>query len=137
MMRKIDHIAIAVRSLDKTAASMETLLGVPLSGKETVEEQGVHVGFFNLGGVSLELLEPVSTETPVGKFIEKKGEGLHHIAVQVEGLESLLGNLAIKGIRLIDQTPRQGAHGKKIAFIHPSAAGGTLLELTESDGDKD
>lgn len=136
-MRKIDHIAIAVRSLDETAASMEALLGVPLSGKETVKEQGVHVGFFDLGGVSLELLEPVSTETPVGKFIEKKGEGLHHIAVQVEGLERLLGDLAGKGIRLIDQTPRQGAHGKKIAFIHPSAAGGTLLELTESDVDKD
>jgi methylmalonyl-CoA/ethylmalonyl-CoA epimerase len=112
------------------------LLGAPLAGKETVKEQGVHVGFFDLGGVSLELLEPVSAETPVGKFIEKKGEGLHQIAVQVEGLEGLLGDLAVKGIRLIDQTPRQGAHGKKIAFIHPSAAGGTLLELTESDVDK-
>jgi methylmalonyl-CoA epimerase len=131
-MRKIDHIAVAVRSLSATAASLETLLGIPLSGKEIIEEQGVQVGFFDLGGTSLELLEPLSIETPVGKFIEKKGEGLHHIAVQVDDLEGLLQDLVLKGIRLIDHKPRQGAHGKKIAFIHPSAAGGTLLELTET-----
>ncbi|MEM7628052.1 MAG: methylmalonyl-CoA epimerase [Planctomycetota bacterium] len=131
----INHIGIAVRSLDAQRAFYEGVLGAVFEGVEEVAEQRVRVAFYRLGGpgheVRLELLEPTSSESTIASFIEKRGEGMHHIAYTVESIEDRLRDLAGKGVRMIDQSPRDGAHGARIAFMHPKASGGVLTELCE------
>lgn len=133
--KAVNHIGIAVRDLDAQRAFYEGVLGARFEGAETVEDQGVRVGFFSLGEagheVRLELLEPLSDESPVAKFIEKRGEGLHHVAYTVADIEARLAALAEAGTRMIDETPRNGAHHTRIAFMHPKSSGGVLTELCE------
>jgi methylmalonyl-CoA/ethylmalonyl-CoA epimerase len=127
----VDHIGIAVKSIDEALAFWQSALGVKCTGVEEVEEQKVKTAFLPIGDTEVELLEATSEESPVAKFIEKKGEGIHHLAIRVENLEAALAELKEKGIRLIDETPRYGAGGAKIAFVHPKSTGGILLEISE------
>ena len=127
----VDHIGIAVKSIDDALAFWQSALGVKCTGVEEVEEQKVKTAFLPIGDTEIELLEATSDESPVAKFIEKKGEGIHHLAIRVENLQAALAELKEKGIRLIDETPRYGAGGAKIAFVHPKSTGGILLEISE------
>jgi methylmalonyl-CoA epimerase len=127
----VDHIGIAVKSIDEALKFWEETLGIKCTGREEVAEQKVVTAFLPLGGTEIELLEPTSPESPISKFIESRGEGIHHLALKVEDIEAALKELKDKGIRLIDEKPRCGAGGAKIAFVHPKAAGGVLLEISE------
>ncbi|HCL79985.1 MAG TPA: methylmalonyl-CoA epimerase [Synergistaceae bacterium] len=127
----VDHIGIAVKSIDEALAFWQDSLGIRCTGVEDVAEQKVKTAFLPVGATEVELLEPTSEESPVAKFIEKRGEGIHHLAIRVENLEAALAEMKAKGIRLIDETPRYGAGGAKIAFVHPKSTGGVLLELSE------
>ena len=127
----IDHIAIAVKNLDEALAFYKAALGLPEICIETVSEQGVRVAKLDIGNTHIELLEPLGPDTPVGKFIENKGPGLHHICVKVDDINSELAKLKSQGTRLIDETPKIGAGGAKIAFVHPKSTGGVLLELSQ------
>ncbi|MFC4078180.1 methylmalonyl-CoA epimerase [Salinithrix halophila] len=129
--KAIDHIGIAVKSLESAMPFYQDILGLPFLGMETVESEHVRVAFFQLGETKLELLEPISDRSPVARFIEKKGEGIHHLALRVEGIEGALSQLADAGVQLIHQTPKTGAGGAQIAFIHPKPALGVLYELCE------
>jgi len=129
----VDHIGIAVKNIEEALAFWEKTLGIPCAGVEEVAEQKVKTAFLPLKDTEIELLEPTSEDSPVAKFIEKKGEGIHHLAIRVENLEEALGTLKARGMRLIDEKPRYGAGGAKIAFVHPKTAGGVLLELSERD----
>ena len=128
---RLDHIAVAVANLDEALAFYQEKFGLACLEIEVVEEQGVRVAKLDLGNTHLELLEPLSADTPVGKFLSQKGGGLHHICVGVDDIEDELKNLHAQGARLIDQTPRIGASGAKIAFVHPKTTGGVLLELSQ------
>ena len=128
---KIDHLGIAVNSIDEGKTFWTDILGLEFEGSETVEAQKVTTAFFPVGQSEVELLESTSPEGPVAKFIAKKGTGFQHVAFQVENIEEALEELKEKGIQLIDQQPRIGAGGAKIAFIHPKATGGILVELCE------
>ena len=128
---KIDHIGIAVKALAEAARTYENAFGLKVSSVDQVEEQGVRLVMLDIGESRLELLEPTRPDSPIGKFLSKRGEGLHHIAVQVEDIELLLNRLKAAGIRLIDEKPRNGAHHTKVAFIHPSSTHGVLVELVE------
>jgi methylmalonyl-CoA/ethylmalonyl-CoA epimerase len=128
---QIDHIGIAVKSIEESLKFWEKTMNIKCQGIEEVIEQKVKTAFLPLGDSELELLEATSPESPVAKFIEKKGEGIHHIAIRVENLEETLSELKEKGVRLIDEKPRCGAGGAKIAFLHPKATGGILLESSE------
>lgn len=127
----IDHIGIAVNSIDKSLAFWETTLGIKCTGVETVADQKVKTAFLPIKESEVELLEATDPESPIAKFIEKKGEGIHHLAIRVDDLARALAELKAKGVRLIDETPRKGAGGALIAFIHPKATGGILLELSQ------
>ncbi|HMM11140.1 MAG TPA: methylmalonyl-CoA epimerase [Bacteroidales bacterium] len=127
----IEHIGIAVKSLDEAVPFYETLLGTPCYAVEEVADQKVKTAFFMVGQTKIELLESTDPEGPVGKFIEKKGEGIHHIAFAVQGLEQTLDEVRSAGIRLIDEQPRKGAEGLHIAFLHPKSTFGVLTELCE------
>lgn len=133
--RAINHIGIAVRSIDAHKAFYEETLGARFEGVEEVADQQVRVAFYAVGPegytVRLELLEPTSETSPVARFIEKRGEGMHHIAYTVDGIEDRLAQLKEGGIRLIDETPRRGAHNTDIAFLHPRDSAGVLTELCE------
>ena len=133
MIVKIDHIAIAVQNLDEALKVYRDALGLEPAGGEEVPEQGVRVAFLPVGDTRLELLEPLSPESPVAKFLEKRGEGIHHICIEVEDLEKTLAELASKGVKLIDEKPRLGAHGRKMAFVHPKSLHGVLLELYQKE----
>jgi methylmalonyl-CoA/ethylmalonyl-CoA epimerase len=128
---RVDHVAIAVKSLDDATKVYSTLFGKQPDHVEIVEEQKVKAAIYYLGEVRIELLEPTDEESPIAKFIAKRGEGLHHIAYNVENLESKLDELKEKGFRLIDEKPRVGAEGKLIAFVHPKSVVGVLTELTQ------
>lgn len=128
---KIDHIGIATRELTDATAVWQDLLGLELDSTEEVGEQGVRIAMLPIGETHIELLEPLSANSPVGKFIEKRGPGIHHIAVRVDDIRATLARLKEQGARLIDETPRVGAGGCLVAFIHPSSADGVLLELVE------
>ena len=128
---KIDHLGIAVNSMDEGKNFWSEVLGLEFAGAETIEEQKVTTGFFPVGESEVELLESTSPDGPVAKFIEKKGTGIQHVAFCVENIEAALEELKQKGIRLIDEKPRGGAGGKKIAFLHPKATNGVLVELCE------
>jgi len=131
MIEKIDHIGIAVRSIEKTSELFSNILGLKVAGEEIVEEQKVKVAFLPLGDSELELLESTSPEGPIARFIEKKGEGIQHIAFRVDNIEKALEKLKKEGVRLIDEKPRYGAGGAKIAFLHPKSTNGILIELSE------
>ncbi|MCE1200961.1 MAG: methylmalonyl-CoA epimerase [Bacteroidia bacterium] len=127
----IEHIGIAVKNLEEAIPFYETLLGTPCYAVEEVADQRVKTAFFMVGQTKIELLESTDPEGPVGKFIEKKGEGIHHIAFAVQGLEQALDEARNAGIRLIDEQPRKGAEGLHIAFLHPKSTFGVLTELCE------
>lgn len=128
---KIDHLGIAVNSIDEGKSFWSDVLGLSFEGAETVEAQKVTTAFFPVGESEVELLESTSPDGPVAKYIEKKGQGIQHIAFRVADIEAALAELKEKGVRLIDETPRKGAGGAKIAFLHPKATGGVLVELCE------
>lgn len=134
--KRLDHIAIAVNNLDEALKFWQEQYGLVNLGIEIVEEQGVRVAKLDVGNTHIELLEPLSPETPVGKFLAQKGPGLHHICIGVEDIKSDLANLANQGTKLIDSQPRIGAGGAKIAFVHPKATGGVLLELSQPQDSK-
>jgi methylmalonyl-CoA/ethylmalonyl-CoA epimerase len=133
MIEKIDHIGIAVRSIEKTSELLNNILGLKVAAEEIVEEQKVKVAFLPLGDSELELLESTSAEGPIARFIEKKGEGIQHIAFRVNNIEEVLEKLKKGGVRLIDEKPRYGAGGAKIAFLHPKSTNGILVELCERE----
>jgi methylmalonyl-CoA/ethylmalonyl-CoA epimerase len=128
---KIDHIGIAVKSLTEAAAIYENALGLKVNAYDQVDEQGVRVAMLNIGESRIELLEPTGPESPIEKFMTKRGEGIHHIAITVDDIEKTLERLKAAGIRLIDNEPRRGAHNTRIAFVHPSSTHGVLLELVQ------
>jgi methylmalonyl-CoA/ethylmalonyl-CoA epimerase len=128
---KIEHIGIATHALDDSLKFWRDALGLEVAHTEVVEEQGVRVAMLPLGEPRIELLEPTRADSPVAKFLEKRGAGIHHVAVRVDDIRVALSQLKAKGARLIDETPRVGADGCLVAFIHPAAAGGVLLELVE------
>ncbi len=130
---KIEHIGIAVNSMDEGKKFWNEILELDFSGEETVEAQKVKTGFFPVGESEVELLESTSPDGPVAKYIEKKGPGMQHIAFVVEDVAAALAELKEKGVALIDQVPRLGAGGKQIAFLHPKATGGVLVELCQDD----
>ncbi|MDD2583760.1 MAG: methylmalonyl-CoA epimerase [Bacteroidales bacterium] len=127
----IEHIGIAVKSLESAIPFYEEKLGLKCYSVEEVAEQKVKTAFFKVGETKIELLESTDPEGPIGKFIEKKGEGVHHIAFATDNLQENLDELSEKGVRLIDKTPRKGAEGLNIAFIHPKSTMGVLTELCE------
>jgi methylmalonyl-CoA/ethylmalonyl-CoA epimerase len=128
---KIDHIGIAAKSIDQVAPFWSMILGLPMAGRETVEEQKATTAFLPVGESELEILESTSPDSALAKFIESRGEGVQHIALRVDNIEEALRELKEKGVRLIDEKPRRGAGGAKIAFIHPKSTNGVLLELSE------
>ena len=130
---KIDHLGIAVHSIDEARKLFEDTLGLEFEGTETVAEQKVTTAFFPVGDSEVELLESTAPDGPVAKYLEKRGEGIQHIAFRVENLEEALAELKEKGVRLIDETPRMGAGGAKIAFLHPKSTHGVLIELSERE----
>ena len=128
----IEHIGIAVKSLDEAIPFYEEVMGLKCYAIEEVAEQKVKTAFFLVGDTKIELLESTSPDGPVGKFIEKRGEGVHHVAFSVEGLSKKLELAAERGVQLIDKTPRKGAEGLNIAFLHPKSTFGVLTELCEN-----
>ena len=134
MPKKVSHIGIAVISLEASIPFYRDVLGMAYEGTEEVAEQKVKVAFLAIGESRIELLEPTAADSPVARFLEKNGEGTHHLAYEVEDLESALANLKAQGVRLIDESPRRGAHNTRIAFLHPKASGGVLTELCETGG---
>lgn len=130
---KVDHIGVAVKSLDETLKFYQETLGIELEGTEVVEEQKVKVAFLPVGDTEIELLESTEPEGPIAKYIEKKGQGMQHIALRVENIEEAIAELKEKGVRMIDEKPRYGAGGAKIAFCHPKSTNGVLLELSERE----
>ena len=132
---RVAHIGIAVRDLDEALRLYHEALGLPLHGRESVESDGVNVAFLPVGDTELELLEATDAESPVARFIEKRGEGIHHIALEVDDVAGTLKILRDRGYRLIDEEPRIGAGGVRVAFVHPRSTSGVLIELCERGGD--
>ena len=134
MVKKIDHIGIAVRSLEKALPFYTEILKLPFLGMEEVESEKVKVAFLQAGNAKIELLEPTSTESPIAQFIEKRGEGIHHIALGVDSIEARMKEIKEQGIRMIQDEPKVGAGGALVAFMHPKSTGGVLYELCERKG---
>jgi methylmalonyl-CoA/ethylmalonyl-CoA epimerase len=130
---KIDHLGIAVNSIEEAKKLFQDILGLKFEGTETVQEQKVTTAFFPVGDSEVELLESTAPDGPIAKYLEKRGEGIQHIAFRVDNLEEALTELKEKGIRLIDEKPRKGAGGAKIAFLHPKSTHGVLIELSERE----
>jgi methylmalonyl-CoA/ethylmalonyl-CoA epimerase len=130
---KVDHIGVAVKSIDAAKQLYSGLFGLTHAGSETVEEQKVTTAFFPVGDTEVELLESTSPDGAIAKYIEKKGEGIQHVAFRVENIEEALTELKAKGVQLIDEKPRLGAGGTKIAFLHPKSTFGVLIELCEKE----
>jgi len=130
----LDHIGIAVRSLE--AAAIYRALGLEVDHVETVETQNVKTAFLSVGDANLELLEPTHEDSPIARFIDKRGEGIHHLCFRVKDLEGQLRSLEAQGFRLVNPQPVPGAHGCRVAFLHPSAAGGVLIELSQKIEEK-
>ncbi|HEY2091423.1 MAG TPA: methylmalonyl-CoA epimerase [Thermoanaerobaculia bacterium] len=133
MTTKLDHIGIAVKSLE--AARIYESLGLKIEHVETVETQKVKTAFLSVGDANLELLEPTEADSPIAKFIEKRGEGIHHICLRVDDIEAHLARLKTEGYRVVNEAPVPGAHGCRVAFLHPSAGNGVLIELSEKIDD--
>ena len=136
MIKKINHIGIAVHSLEEHIPFYRDVLGLNLSCIEEVADQKVRVAMFEVGEVHIELLEPLSEDSPIAKYIEKKGEGMHHIAYESSDIKSDLSKYKEKEIKLIDAEPRAGAHGTQIAFLHPKSSGRVLTEICQNAGGK-
>jgi methylmalonyl-CoA/ethylmalonyl-CoA epimerase len=128
---KLDHIGLATRQIEDGLAIWQDALGLEIDSTEEISEQGVRVAMLALGDTHVELLEPLSPESPVGQFLAKRGPGIHHVAVAVSDIHASLADFKKRGARLIDETPRVGARGCLVAFIHPAAANGVLLELVQ------
>jgi methylmalonyl-CoA epimerase len=131
-IKKIDHIAIVVEDLDRALGVYRDALGLTVTGVREMPEQDVRMAFLPSGDSEIELLEPLSADSGIGKYLAKRGEGLHHICLEVDDIAATLADLKAKGSQLIDEAPRQGAYGK-IAFIHPKGAHGVLVELVQRD----
>lgn len=131
MLTKINHIGVAVKSLEESLPFYRDHLGMSFAGIETVDEQKVRVAMLQIGESKIELLEPTSEDSPVAKFLEKNGSEIHHIAYEVEDIEAAIAKLTAEGVRMIDQTPRCGAHDTRIAFLHPKSSAGVLTELCQ------
>jgi methylmalonyl-CoA epimerase len=131
MFETIDHVGIAVLDLERAAGQYEAAFGMPLVHRETVESQGVDAALLDVGPAHVELLQPLGPETVIGRFISKRGEGLHHVAYRVTEIDATLAALKQAGIELIDTEARVGIRGSRVAFLHPKAAGGVLTELVE------
>lgn len=131
-IQKIAHIAIAVRSLDEQIRYYRHVLGLPLVHREDVAKDDVRVAMFNVGGIAIELLEPITETSPVAKFIAQRGEGIHHIAYEVDDVNRSLAELKAKGIKLVDEEARPGADGRWVGFLHPKATFGVLTEFCQS-----
>ena len=128
---RLDHVAVAVPDLEAALDTWRDVLGLPELGQDVVEEQGVRVAFLDVGQARLELLEPTGPDTPVGRHLARRGPGIHHICLRVPDVQAALDALAARGVRLVDSAPRSGAHGTRVAFVHPKGTGGVLLELVE------
>jgi methylmalonyl-CoA/ethylmalonyl-CoA epimerase len=131
MFARIDHVGVAVEDLDAAIALYDERLELELVHRETVESQGVEAALLDIGENHVELLRPLGPETAVGKFLAKRGPGLHHVAYQTEDIESALQALKAAGVRLIDETPRTGIRNSRVAFLHPSSSGGVLTEIVQ------
>jgi methylmalonyl-CoA/ethylmalonyl-CoA epimerase len=131
MLRKIEHVAVAVSDMDAAIAHYRDVWGLEVEHRERVEDQGVEEAMLSLGESHLQLLAPVGADTTVARFLDKRGEGLHHIAYEVDDLEAALGELKTKGIELIDEAPRPGGRGHMVAFVHPRDNNGLLVELIQ------
>ena len=128
---EVEHIGIAVQGLEDAKKIYCDILGLELTGEKTLPERGVKVAFLETGNTKVELLEGIGEESPVTKFVERKGPGVHHLCFEVEDIGRVMEELAKAGVRMIDETPRPGAEGKLVAFLHPKSASGVLIELTE------
>jgi methylmalonyl-CoA/ethylmalonyl-CoA epimerase len=131
VLSTIDHVGIAVDDIDVALGCYRDTLGMPLVHRETVTEQGVDAVLLDIGGSHVELLQPLGPDTAVGKFLAKRGPGLHHVAYRVVDIDQALSALAAAGMRLIDERPRTGIRGSRVAFLHPSSTGGVLTEIVE------
>lgn len=131
MITKIAHLGIAVKDLEAAKSFYQDVLGLACAGEEVVPSQKVKTAFIPVGEVNIELLESTDPDGPIAKAIEKRGEGVHHVAYEVADIEAALAAMKAKGVRLVDEQPREGAHGAKIAFVHPKASLGVLVELCE------
>ncbi|HEY7151166.1 MAG TPA: methylmalonyl-CoA epimerase [Solirubrobacterales bacterium] len=131
MLGRIDHIGVATDDLDGAVALYEGTLGMPVAHRETVESQGVEAVLLDVGDGHVELLRPLGPETPIGRYLEKRGPGLHHVAYAVDDIEGVLGSLKEAGIELIDSEPRVGIRDSRVAFVHPKSTGGVLTEIVE------
>ncbi|MDO8691982.1 MAG: methylmalonyl-CoA epimerase [Dehalococcoidia bacterium] len=130
MIKKIDHVGMAVKNLDATLAFYRDVLGIEAQSVEDYAPDSIRTAFLKVGDAAFEIMEPTSPESPVAKFLEKRGEGMHHLSLEVDDLRAELKKLEAKGVALIDKVPRQGAHDT-VAFVHPKSTGGILVELTE------
>jgi len=128
---RVDHVGIAVRDLDTAIAFYSSAFGAELAHRETVEPQGVEEAMFRVGESWIQLLRPLGPDTPVGKYIEKRGEGVHHVGYGVSDLKAVLEHLKAAGLQLIDAQPRPGSRGTMVAFVHPRSVGGVLVELVQ------
>jgi methylmalonyl-CoA/ethylmalonyl-CoA epimerase len=131
MFARVDHIGVAVEDLDAAIALHERDYGMQLVHREVIDEQGVEAVLLDVGENHVELLRPLGEDTPVGRFLAKRGPGLHHVAYQVGDVDSTLAQLRERGLRLIDETPRTGIRGSRVAFLHPAASGGVLTEIVQ------
>ena len=131
MFARVDHIGVAVEDLDAAIALHEAAYGMAVAHREVVEEQGVEAVLLDVGENHVELLRPLDGETPVGRFLAKRGPGLHHVAYQVADVQATLDTLRDRGLRLIDQAPRTGIRGSRVAFLHPESSGGVLTEIVQ------
>jgi len=131
VLSTIDHVGVAVESIDAALALYRDGLGMPLVHRETVSQQGVDAALLDVGDSHIELLEPLGPDTTVGKFLARRGSGLHHVAYRVADITEALSTLSAAGLRLIDEQPRTGIRGSKVAFIHPSSTGGVLTEIVQ------
>lgn len=131
MLTAIDHVGVAVADLDAALALYEETFGLPVVHREVVEQQGVEAALLDVGESHIELLAPLGDDTPVGRFLAKKGPGMHHVAYRVEDINRTLGDLNREGVRMIDEVARRGIRGSLVAFMHPSASGGVLTEIVQ------
>ena len=131
MLKKINHIAVAVNNIEEAAKFYQNVLGLTLTGVEVVVPQKTKVGFFRIGESNIELVQPSEPDSPLVKFLETKGQGIHHICFEVDDVESEVKAFLDKGATLVDRKPRPGAHNTKVAFVHPKSSNGVLIELCE------